>query len=36
MLNKNINDYKEYYEQIEIELIIGKINFGEFLNIYKK
>ena len=32
-LNLSINDYKEYYQSIEIELKIAEDKYGEFINI---
>ena len=32
-LNLDVKDYKEYYEEIEIEIIPTKDNYGEFINI---
>ena len=34
-INININDYKEYYEQIEIEIIPVDNKYGKFINIKK-
>ena len=34
-LNLSIKDYKEYYEEIEIEIIPCKKKYGEFINIKK-
>ena len=35
-LNINIKDYKNYYEQIEIEIIPVKEEYGKFINIQNK
>ena len=35
-LNLSINDYKEYYQPIEIELKIEENGYGEFINIPEK
>ena len=32
-MNLSVKDYKEYYEEIEIEIIPTKDNYGEFINI---
>ena len=36
ILNININEYKEYHEQIEIEIIPEKNKYGKFINIINK
>ena len=35
-LNLSINDYQEYYELIEIEIIPNKNKYGQFINIKEK
>ena len=32
-INLSVNDYKEYYEEIEIEIIHKKGEYGKFINI---